>query len=503
MTAPASAPPQVQRPPWQERLHPVYRLILRWAYIAILTVFAFQDTLIRSVQTVTGGGMGGYVFLVPVAGILAAIGVARRHRTELPIHDRQTDVIVGVMGLVFSLLIHAVLLPRYSLYYNLLRLDLVALWMFVASASVALFGLRPMIRFAWVWCLLFMVFPLPYYIMVFLLGGNKIAGGVGTMIIAGVAIGIAVGRHFTRGVYGSLGGWALGLTILGGLAVFAPDAPLAVYQYLPPLVAICVVGMGMFWFSRRGEPKRLLDRKVEPVAAKQIWSAVPLVLVIAVGLSLVRLPQVGFAPPLHVDNLRFDAPLTMPAGWHVADIQTYDWVRRLYGGDATLVRQKVVADSGDPRFDKFARPRTLMVDTLTTNRPYALNIYPARMLYHLEGSRTSDIKPVSLSFGVSAGMFTVVDDSLLVTWDRIQWTWTNGRTSQRILIIAVDNHEDTAHFPEPTGDLAATLNTMLTVLFRGNAAALDSAPEFKDQLLLIEFANALVRAQLEPLGVKP
>ena len=122
------------------------------------------------VETTRSGGLGGYAWTVPVAAILAGIGVARRKRTELPIHDRQTDVIVGIMGLVLALLLHGVLLQRYALYFHLLRLDLVALWLFIVSASVALFGLRPVTRFAWVWALLFMVFPLPYYILVVLLG---------------------------------------------------------------------------------------------------------------------------------------------------------------------------------------------------------------------------------------------------------------------------------------------------------------------------------------------
>jgi uncharacterized membrane protein YidH (DUF202 family) len=498
MTAQTAAP----RLPWWERLHPAWRVSLRWAYIGILTAVAFRESVLRSVETLLGGGIGGYVFLVPIAGALAAIGVTRRHRTELPIHDRQTDVIVGTIGMVLAVLVHAVLMQRYSLYFHLLRLDLVAMWMFVGSASVVLFGLRPVIRFAWVWALLFMVFPLPYYMLVFVFGGSRMAAGVGTMIVAGVAIGVAVGRRLSRAVIGSIAGWALGLVILTGITVFTPSAPLVVYQYVPALVAICVVGLSMFWFSRRGQTKRVLDRKVEPVAARQIWSEVPVVLVVAICLALVRLPSTG-VPPLQVDAMRFDREPAIPAGWHVADVENYDWVSRLYGADATLVRQKVVADAGDPRFDKFARPRTLMVDTLTTHRPFSLNVYPAQMVYHLEGKRTSEVRHIDLAFDVDAGMSTVVDDGLLVTWDRIQWTWTNGDTAQRVTVIAVDNHEDYAHFPEPTGELLATLNSMFTLLFRGNAALLDDAPEFKDAVLLNEFASALVRAQLEPLGMKP
>ncbi len=51
--------------------------------------------------------------------------------------------------------------------------------------------------------------------------------------------------------------------------------------------------------------------------------------------------------------------------------------------------------------------------------------------------------------------------------------------------------------------LGPTLNSMFTVLFRGNSAAYGADPNLKDDRLLTEFAHGLVRAQLEPLGVKP
>ncbi len=67
----------------------------------------------------------------------------------------------------------------------------------------------------------------------------------------------------------------------------------------------------------------------------------------------------------------------------------------------------------------------------------------------------------------------------------------------------MDNHEDDAPFPAPTGAVGPTLNSMFTVLFRGNSSTLDTNPNRKDDALLTEFAHDLVRAQLEPLGIAP
>lgn len=121
-------------------LHPIYRVSLRWWLIATTAVVAFRDSIISLVDTTRAGGLGGFVWTVAVVVILVAVGVSRWHRTELPIHDRQTDVIVGTMGLVLALLIHGVLLARYALYFHLLRLDLVAMWLYVFSSSIVLSG---------------------------------------------------------------------------------------------------------------------------------------------------------------------------------------------------------------------------------------------------------------------------------------------------------------------------------------------------------------------------
>jgi hypothetical protein len=507
VTAPVQAPPPpvTKSEPWLSSLHPVYRLILRWAFIASVTVLAFHRSLLDLVETTRAGALNGYVWLVPVAAVLAAIGVAHRNRTELPIHDRQTDVIVGIMGLVLSLLLHAVLLQRYALYFHLLRLDLVALWTFVLSACIAVFGLRPVTRFAWVWVLLLAVFPLPYHIVVGLFGGNRVAAGVGTLVIGAVAGAIAIGRHRRRAIRGALGSWMAGLAILASMSIWFPHAPTIAFQAVPAGTAICLTGGTGFLISRRDEPKRLLDRKIEPLAAAAVWSAIPVVLVVAIALSLVRLPNPGTAPVAQIDRLRTDSntSLAAPDGWHIIETQHFGWVQRIYGEDAELIRQQMVPDNGDLRLDKFGRPRELVVDAISTRRPTSLTTLPAQVLYRVTGIRRSSSRWVDLGYGVTADLFTAVDDQMLVTWDGLQWTWSNGVTAQRVVVISVDNHDDNAPFPPPTGGVLSTLNSLFTVLFRGNSATSDRDPTIKDGVLLTEFGRALVRAQLEPLGVEP
>ncbi|MET0475907.1 MAG: hypothetical protein ABW001_14840 [Mycobacterium sp.] len=488
---------------WYYGLHPTFRLSFRWVLIVVATLVAFRASTASMLATTLGGGLGGFMWTVPAAGALVAIAVSRRHRTELPIHDRQTDVIVGFMGMILALLLQGVLLGRYALYFHLLRLDVVACWMFVLSACILLFGLRPVTRFAPVWLMMLMAIPLPYLILVFGLGGGKVAAGAVTLFISGVGTGIALGRTFRRGLLGSVISWGVGGLVLAAMAVFFPNASLLAYQQIPALTALCVAGGGGYWLARRGVPKRLLDRKIEPLAARQVWAGVPVVVIIAIAIALVPLPPPVGTTPVTKDfpaALRQGQPLTVPAGWHQTSEQTYDWVHRLYDSGADLIRQRITADTGNPQWDKFGRPRTVTVDTITSLRPFSFRSLPARILYDVPGSRISMPRAVDLGAGLKGQIVSVVDDHLLVSWNALQFSWGNDRIAQRVIIFAVDNHDASAPFPEPSGGALPTLGTFLTILFRGNAADADREPTFKDAELLTYFGRDLVAAQANSSG---
>ena len=499
--ATATTEEQPARTPVLDRyygVHPVYRLGLRWLLIIVLTAIAFGDTFVSLAVTTREGGVGGYVWTVPVVAALVAIGVARRNRTELPIHDRQTDIIVGGMGLGMAVLIMAALLERYALYFHLLRLDVIAAWLFVASCCVVLFGLRPVIRFAWVWAMFALAFSLPYYFAVILLGGGKFAAGSATLLIAAIGTGTAVGRTFRRGFFGSLGAWAVGFAVLTAIAEFTPNAPMVVYQQVPAVTAISLVGLFMFFQARRGASKKILDRKVEPLASKQVWSGVPLVVVAAIALSLCSLPTQTTTAPISrpsPDRLVQGRPLDAPIGWTVTEQREYPQVARLYGDGAVLVRQYMLPDSGNPRWDKLSRPRTVVVDSIVSRRPFSFGTYPGRVVYGLTSARISAQRLIDLDMGVQGRLASVVDDSLLVTWNSMQFSWGDNQLAQRVTIFAVDNHDPDAPFPTPSTSVGSNIRTLITLLFRGNAVLDERTPVFKDEDLLRTFSRALVAAQ--------
>ena len=392
------------------RLHPVYRLIAcAGRFIGVLTVIAFQAQPRQpGAETTRSGGLGGYVWMVPVAAILAAIGVARRHRTELPIHDRQTDVIVGTMGLVLALLLHGVLLQRYALYFHLLRLDLVAMWMFVLSGSIALFGLRPVIRFAWVWAGVVHGVPAAVLRARDRAGRRQVAAGAGTLSSRGSRPGSRWAARVRRGLIG----------VARRVGRRAAD-PRGAWRSSPPthrcwpirlIPAMTAIVPGRLVLFSAGAPRRatnaLLDRKIEPLAAGQVWAALPVVLVVAIArpgrLSVIGRPgrlRAALDAMACVSTPRSPRP---PAGRSPTP-RTYPWVNRLYGRRGHPMRQQqMVAEVGDPRVGQIGRPRTVMVDTITTDRPFSFNVYPAPgALRRRRRFALSALRPVDLGYGVN------------------------------------------------------------------------------------------------------
>ena len=479
-----------------DRVVTVSVLTLRWVFLFVVTVAAFFRTLLSVFDSALAGSLNGFMMLMPVAALVASIGVARRERTELPIHDRQTDIIVGTLGLGFAYMLERILLARYSQYFHLLRIDIIALWFFLAASSVVLFGLRPVTRFVWVWLLLTLGFPLGYQLAVIFLGGNRTSAGIASLLIAAATTAVSVGRTPSRAMVGATEALVVGVIVLAAMAITMPDAPVLAFQMIPPMLSMSLVGLGLYGYARRGLPKRWLDRKIEPLAARQVWAGIPMVLVVAVGIFFIDLPPAPVAPAW-VDGLTFGRPLASPAGWHQTAQADYPWVRRIYGREANLIRQRFVADAGNPAWDKFARPRTVVVDSTSTWRPFSLSVYPAFVLYDESSSRVSDPKSIDLGHGINGTLVTAVDDKRLLTFNLLTFTWYYAGKAQRVTVGAVDNHDDDAVFPDPNGGLPPTLRTMFGVFFRGNQATWDSDPTFKDLDLLTVFTRGLIAAQLQ------
>ena len=271
MTVELSASRDVDPSARIERPHHVFTLstlTLRWVFLAAVTLIAFHRSIRSVVDSTVAGSLIGYVWLVPVAAIVAAVGISHRDRTELPIHDRQTDIIVGILGLVFGVLLQSILLQRYALYFHLLRIDLVALWFFLVASSVVLFGLRPVLRFGWAWLILLLAFPLGYHLAVIFLGGNRSSAGIASLLIAATATAVSVGRTPSRAMVGAVASMVTGTAALVVMTILTPQAPILAFQLIPAMLAMTLAGLGLYGYARRGPPQTVAG-KANPATGGQ------------------------------------------------------------------------------------------------------------------------------------------------------------------------------------------------------------------------------------------
>jgi len=153
---------------------------------------------------------------------------------------------------------------------------------------------------------------------------------------------------------------------------------------------------------------------------------VPLFLAVTVVLAVRPLPAadiqsvVGRSAP---GQLYLGQPLAAPPGWYPLAPRRYGGMSRFYGAVAVLLRQQMIAVQGDSRFDRDARPRTVVVDSIVSARPSTFNVFPSRVLYNTDQARVSVPRPLDLGYGVTGQLVSVVDDRLLVTWNAVEFTW--------------------------------------------------------------------------------
>ncbi|CAM3164756.1 Tat pathway signal sequence domain protein [Prescottella defluvii] len=475
-----------------------FSITVRWALIGVCSLGAFWPSVVRTVDDLRGGDLLGYIFVMPFLAAVGAIGIARRRGGELPIHDRQIDSIVGGMGLVVSVAVQWLLLPRYEEQFGLLRIDLLAWLLFVVSSAVLLFGLRPVGRFWPVWLMLVVIAPLPYRMVVVMLGGQSQHVSVVLTFLAAAAVAIAVGRTRRRGVIGAVATVVVGLVGLAFIWFVFPDAPRPVLQFVPAGVAAVGVGIGMYLqygylFTDRRAAYSVAPQKPTAVGTGLLRSGL-VVVAVAVLLSFLPLPD----PPSTVvaQGPAANGPqLTVPSGWTQEKVEDFDWADRFFGRWATLTRQTIVADEGNPEWDAQSRPRRVVIDTLDTRRPATLAVYPTDTLYRLTAARRSPVVPVDLGHGVQGELSTIVDEKALLTWSLLSFTWTRDEWSQRVNLITVDDHRPDALFPQPTPSMASDVTNTLNVLVRGNSVTVDDNPQYKDRDMLTVLGAQLVDTQ--------
>lgn len=490
------------------RQHPLAIALARGAWILVCAALAFWPTAKVTIAAAEGGDLSGYAIIMPLLGIVTVIGIALRRGDELPIHDRQIDSIVGGITMVFAVSVQWLLLPRYADQFLLLRIDFLALLLFLLGASILMYGLRPAGRFWPAWLLMIVVSPLAFRVISIGFGGHWNDRALAILLVSACGMAIALGRNRRRALISGVSTVLVGGVALAALVLLAPDWPLRLRILTPALVGGAVVGVGMYFrtgyvFARLDQPHGLSATR--PIATTAgMWRASAVVLGFAIAVSLIALPggQVASASSVvqgPASEPRPDGSLVVPAGWTQVEQLDYPWVTRFFGDNASLVRQELISQTPNPDWDLQSRPRTVMVDTITTDQPAMLSVYTEDTLYPMRQTRVSPKLAVDLGHGITGQLYTIVDEKALLTWTKLTFDWHRDGQFQRITAITVDNHLPTADFPSPTPAMASDISNTLNVLFRGNSVMENDQPEYKDLPMLTVFGQELVAAQMAEL----
>lgn len=464
----------------------------RWVLIVAATAVAFRTTWIQLTDEALRGTTGGYVLIMPCLAAVIAGGVLYRRAPRLPIHDRQTDIITSLLLLVIAIGINGMLMPRYSTLYQVMHLDVLAAWVFVCAACVAVFGLRVTSSYWPAWAMLFFASPIVYRVAVIEFGGTKFVAGLVTLVLTSLSVGFAARRR-ERILFAALA-FGIGTAALFVVGSRLPDAPIGVSQFAPSILAIVLLAPVLYVRLFRHREVAVAPRN--PVSAEQAGRGAIGVVIAAIVLALIPLPNQQLTPVSPGPPYYGTTTQIVPNGWTQISSVDYDWPTSYFGPTAVLRRQMLRADEADPRWDNLGRPRTVALQTLQARRVWAFEVYPVESTYNLGVSRVSPTEYVDLGHGVTAEYFTVVDDDLLVTWNLLSFIWTrNQSVAQRVSLLTVDNHEFDAPFPQPEPNTAANFRTILRVLLRGNATNTDTDPQYKDRDMLVEVGRDFVETQ--------
>ncbi|MFG1796333.1 hypothetical protein [Nocardia sp. NPDC049149] len=479
----------------------VTRIAVRAALVLLATTAAFWTTWVRLAHDASTGSSIGYVYVLPILAIFAAIGITVRRGNELPIHDRQTDLIVGLIGLGLSACTLGLLTPRYRYLYEMLHLDILAAWLFLVSACILMFGLRPVSRYWPCWLLLLAAFPPPYRALRVALGGDAVAAGVTMLVLAAFAAAIAAGRTRTRGLVGAALAFVIGAVILAVMRIRFPDASITAYQAIPSIAAVWVVAAVMYvdWRRRRGLSLKPLDRAVDPLTAAQSWSAAATVALAGILIAVIPIPPDYNRTFPVVPGFVVTQPHTVPPGWTELSEHRYPWAQHYFGPGTSMTRQLLRADQHVPEWDNESRRRRIVVDTVESDDQYSIDRYPEFVLYNMAQPRISPPTRIDLGHGIFARLNTVLDDRRLLSWTWLTWNWSGATGAERISLIAADNHEWDAAFPEPQPSMLGIFENVMHQFLRGRAVVLDSEStdvdsdsEHKDRDMLIKVAQAIV-----------
>lgn len=485
----------------------VVSLAARWVILIAATILAFHHSIASVVTDILSGSGMAYIVAVPGYALLTAWAILRRDRPAVPIHDRETDIIVGSVAILIAVATTALLGPKLSGVAYLWRIDLLMLTLFAFGAAIWLFGLRRALSYRVAWLVLALGWPLPLRILTVTIGrGSAVAPAIAQLaLIAAIAIAGRRGRGLISWLPVILG------TGVGGVLLALLGIDEHPWRQWLPAVAAGSVAAG-FWFTDRTRRPSW----PQPVVTLPLVAATILLASGVIGALVVPPLPPPLVPSTPTGALASGppGPLTTP-GWTLTSVVDYsDGPGRYFGPDAAWERYRIGANSsaaGPDAVDEQGRRRDVVIDVLTTQLPRSLVLYPVVTTYPIGSLERSPDAEVDLGRGITGRVYAAVDRQRQLTWTLLSFTWRipaeraveqpragdPSELVQRITVITVDDHRPGAPFPEPSRAVVDSIKAALIAIARASSTT-ESTAEPKDVDLLRHLGEAIVTNRLGP-----
>jgi hypothetical protein len=412
----------------------------RLAVIGILAFAAYAFVIADVIGNALSGSRVAILLVLPI--LIGVIATGYRRAAEGGVTDGESDWIVAILvGIAGFTGIH-LLQQRMPTLATLWHLDSLGVVLWTACLFAIMFGVRYVVRMWQLWLFVVCcVSPLPFLMTAASFGGSDTAITLLTAALGAVAVFLAGrGARPVRRVSATM----MCLLSAGVLTAVIGDhlrllaTAVLVAGVVPVIVTVVMLsGVGGRRDAPAGAPAKLPHRS--PLSL--------LILVLVTGMLLA----------INQPHARSEDPSAATADWaQLAGLgtpQTFPFITRYMGPDATMVRYAVPAKAGMP---------TAAVDVITTKRRSALHDLDNVVWYPTR--RPLEYRPVT-DTSMPAGARVIhsnadaTTDAAAIDWYAVTWVWEAGDTFQRVTVIVNQNlHSDA---PPPAPEALSFLDTSI------------------------------------------
>lgn len=402
----------------------------RLAVIGILSFAAYAFVIADVIGNALSGSRAAILLVLPI--LIGVIATGYRRAPERGVSDGESDWIVAIlMGIIGFTGIH-LLQQRMPTLATLWHLDSLGVVLWTACLFAIMFGVRYVVRMWQLWLFVVCcVSPLPFLMAAASFGGSDTAITLLTAALGAVAVFLAGrGAPLGRRVSATL----VCLVSAGVLTAVIGDhlRLLATVVLVAGIVPVIVTVVMLSGLGGRRDPATSAQINLPHRSPLSM-----LTLVLVTGLLLT----------INQPHARSADPSAATADWaQLAGLgtpETFPFITRYMGPDATLVRYAVPAKAGMP---------TAAVDVMTTKRPSALHDLDNVIWYPTR--RPLEYRPVA-DESMPAGARVIhsnadaTTDAAAVDWYAVTWVWEAGDTFQRVTVIVNQNLASDAPPPAP------------------------------------------------------